>query len=224
MKELTEEEIREVARQLQCPEGEEGIKVAEFMIVNNAKMISRAIDLLEVVEQDRILELGPGNAGHVDRILQDRQDVTYVGADISDTMIDEAIRINLSFVDAGVASFEWVDGLTLPFHDETFSKIMTVNTLYFWKDPEEVARELVRVLKPGGFLILVFADKKFMEKLPFTRYGFHLYDRSAAEALLVKAGFVIEAVYEEVDIVSGRNLDQPVERDIVLIRAGKSLE
>ena len=42
----------------------------------------------------------------------------------------------------------------LPFEDATFDRIVTINVLYALDDPERVVRELLRVLKPGGVLVI----------------------------------------------------------------------
>ena len=42
----------------------------------------------------------------------------------------------------------------LPFEDGTFDRIVTINVLYALDDPEGVVRELLRVLKPDGVLVI----------------------------------------------------------------------
>lgn len=42
------------------------------------------------------------------------------------------------------------DALTLPFPDETFNGVAALYMLYFFTDPGLVAREALRVLRPGG--------------------------------------------------------------------------
>ena len=41
--------------------------------------------------------------------------------------------------------------------------------------------ELARVLKPGGRLCLTFAEKAFMQRLPFAAHGFALWDATDIE-------------------------------------------
>jgi SAM-dependent methyltransferase len=58
------------------------------------------------------------------------------------------------------------EGKKLPFEDETFDKIFTVNTVYFWENPVEFLNEIYRVLKDDGTFVLTFGQRDFMEKLP----------------------------------------------------------
>lgn len=43
---------------------------------------------------------------------------------------------------------------TLPFADDTFDRVVTINVLYAIDDPDRVVRELLRVLKPEGVLVI----------------------------------------------------------------------
>ena len=43
----------------------------------------------------------------------------------------------------------------LPFSDSSFDKIVTVESFYFWPDPEENLKEVYRVLAEDGTFLLV---------------------------------------------------------------------
>lgn len=47
----------------------------------------------------------------------------------------------------------------LPFKDQTFDVALIVRTLHHLKKPEKAIKEISRILKPGGYLILEFANK-----------------------------------------------------------------
>jgi ubiquinone/menaquinone biosynthesis C-methylase UbiE len=216
----TEDDLKEIAAQLGNPSGEAGLKTAERMADNNANMTQRTIAMARLGGDDIILEIGPGNGSHVSGLLNGEEGLRYFGIDVSETMINEANNLNEEFVRAGRAVFRKSDGECIPFEDQVFTKIFTVNTLYFWNDPVAYAREIYRVLRPGGYFVLTITDKSFMSKLPFTQYGFTLYDRAEALSVLEKAGFTVEGVTEEIDVTTGIS-GQPVERDIILITASR---
>jgi ubiquinone/menaquinone biosynthesis C-methylase UbiE len=218
--EWSENDLREIAGQLGNPTGEGGVKTANAMNRSNMGMISRATELLVAGDHDRVLEIGPGNGLHVADLVKSASNLTYTGIDISETMINEAIRLNGALVVDGTASFVLTDGLMLPFPDHSFDRIFTVNTIYFWRDPAGYAREIARVLRPGGKFVLAFAVKSFMEKLPFTSFGFTLYDKEPVEKLVLDAGLFIHETVEELDFTLG-NLGQSVEREVVFVVCGK---
>ena len=44
----------------------------------------------------------------------------------------------------------------MPFDDNTFDNITAVETYYFWPDKENDVKEVFRVLKQGGTVMLLF--------------------------------------------------------------------
>jgi ubiquinone/menaquinone biosynthesis C-methylase UbiE len=211
-----ESEMEELAKQLSKPDGENGILTGERMNLSNGNMILRTIDLLQVSEGQNILEVGPGNGAHVQDLCSKANNLHYFGIDISQTMIREAQKRNPQ----PHIHFQLSDGITVPFTDHYFDRVFSVNTLYFWEDPIGYAKELYRVLKPGGKLCLAFAPKAFMQHLPFTSYGFRLYETEEAGQLLEQAGFIVTGVSEETDQTRSVTGDV-VERPIVIMSAGK---
>jgi len=219
-KEWSEEELKEVARQLSNPDGETGIKTGERMNLSNAHMIGRGIESLNIKENEFVLEIGPGNGSHVNDILLIAGGINYSRVDISETMIAEAEKLNQNFIEDGTVSFSLSDGNSLPFSEKSFDKIVTVNTVYFWQNPVAYGQEVLRVLKPGGIFSLVFSDKSFMQQLPFTKFGFQLYDKYTAVELLENSGFTVLDTVEEMETTQS-NLGEAVQRPIVIILATK---
>jgi ubiquinone/menaquinone biosynthesis C-methylase UbiE len=213
-----EEELKSIASQLSCPAGENGLKTAENMALNNQGMILSAIGALSLNQEDVVLEIGPGNGSHLKALMEEAEDLQYHGVDISELMVMEASHRNKSLLEAGRATFVLSDGEQLSYPDATFNKAFTVNTLYFWKDPKAYAREIARVLKPGGVFCLCFAPKEFMVKLPFTNYIFQLYTLEEAERLLVGAGFeLIDSVIHTEVVRIGA--EQTIEREFITVIA-----
>ncbi|GGH12787.1 methyltransferase [Pedobacter zeae] len=188
----SEEDLKIIAKQLSCPDGEHGIKTGEMMHASNLGMTISAIDALNLQNNDTVLEIGHGNGGHIAQLLSKAEKLKYYGADISKTIIAEAAKINQDFVNEGIVHFELTNGDTLPFESNLFDKIFTVNTIYFWRNPEHYLNEIKRVLKPDGIFSLCFADKTFMQNLPFTSYGFTLYEAEKVQELLDSASFKIK--------------------------------
>ncbi|MGX7835735.1 class I SAM-dependent methyltransferase, partial [Campylobacter fetus subsp. venerealis] len=91
--------------------------------------------------------------------------INYTGLEISETM-QNAGKINAEKPFQSRTQFELYDGLIIPFKAASFDSVFTVNTIYFWADPTQMATELYRVLAPKGTAAITFAHKSFMEKLP----------------------------------------------------------
>ncbi|MBO9676572.1 MAG: class I SAM-dependent methyltransferase [Sphingobacteriaceae bacterium] len=204
----SEEDLKNIAKQLSCPEGEHGIKTGEMMHASNLGMTSSAIDALNLQNNDTVLEIGHGNGGHIAQLLSKAENLTYYGADISETIIAEAEKINQYFVDKGIIHFELTDGDTLPFENNQFDKIFSVNTIYFWNNPKRYLNEIKRVLRPNGIFVLCFADKTFMQDLPFTSYGFTLYEVEKVQELLESAGFKIKNTIQKTEQLKSKTGEQ----------------
>ncbi len=171
----TEEELREMARQSACPSGEFGLMIGEKMAAVNQHFIRRTVEALEIVDGDSVLELGHASGRHVADFMTPGRRIRYAGLEVSQTMVEEARRINAGLAVTQNVTFQHGDGLSLPFDEHAFDKIFTVNTIYFWERPVPYLREIARVMKPGGRFCLAFVPKAMMETLPFVKYGFHLY-------------------------------------------------
>lgn len=185
------DDLKELANQLGNPKGEIGIEVANMMNTTNIGMTKHAIESLNLEKNDVVLELGHGNCGHLSFLMNEAENLKYFGLEISELMRQEAIKSNQNYIENNSADFKLYNGTEIPFNDESFDKIFTVNTLYFWQKPNLLLQEIKRVLKPNGIFTLTFADKSFMEKLPFTPFGFNLYSLKDAEKLLQKNEFKI---------------------------------
>lgn len=202
---FTKPEIREIESQLSCPRGENGIEIAHKMNTSNMGMTKNSIQFLEVENNDAVLELGHGNCGHLEFILAVSSDVRYFGLEISETMWREAQKI----ITKGQAKFKLYDGITIPYPDNYFNRIFTVNSIYFWSNPEELIKEIERVLKVDGVLVLTYADKSFMKHLPFVGDKFKLFDKEDILKLAEKVNLSIinsRNELEEIESKSGETV------------------
>lgn len=187
---LTEEEIKQLAAQLRKPEGKQGIEIGETMNSGNGPMNLHTIAVLDPQSNESILEIGMGNGHFVKNIVNVDPTIKYTGADYSELMVKEAFEKNKHLIDKGRnVTFVNANIQHLPFEDNSFDKLFTVNTFYFWEDKKAALKELKRVLKKDGKLILSVRPKHVMEKIPMTKYGFSLFTKEEMIALLTNAGF-----------------------------------
>ena len=208
---MKQEELQAIASQLKHPTGEKGIEMGNMMNETNINMTRHSIQNLQIDSGNKILELGHGNAGHVEFIFEQAENIKYYGLEMSELMFQEARQINRNYVSQKQAFFSIYDGNTIPFEDDSFNKVFTVNTIYFWQEPEKLLSEIYRVLQPKGILCITFAEESFMKQLPFTQFEFELYSTEKAEKLIEKSSFKIinkETLTEKVKSKIGELVDR----------------
>jgi len=208
---MKQEELQAIASQLKNPSGEKGIEMGNMMNETNINMTRHSIQNLNISKENRILELGHGNAGHLEFLFEQAEKLKYYGLEMSELMFQEARQINRNFVSQKQAFFSVYDGNIIPFEDDFADKIFTVNTIYFWKEPEKMLLEIYRILKPNGNFCLTFAEEDFMKQLPFTKFGFELYSTEKAVKLIEKSLFKIikkETLTEKVKTRTGELVDR----------------
>lgn len=212
----TEQELQQLARQLSNPEGAFGLELAKEMGQTNLGMTKSAIHTLGLKPGDRILEIGHGNAAHLEYLLSLSGEISYTGLEISKTMHQEAEALNSYLTKDEIIRFCRYEGEKIPFEDDSFTKIFTVNTVYFWDDPLAFSKEICRVLSPSGKFSLAFAQKEFMKNLPFTRFGFQLYTTEDLIVLLEKSGMQMENAEDFQEEVQSRLGEKVTRRYTVL--------
>lgn len=203
MKDLTQEQLIELGRQLSHPKGEFGLEVAKNMQMTNIGMIKSAINALEISANNKVLEIGHGNCEHLPLILEQSKNVGFYGLEISETMKAEAELKNKAYLKNQTVQFKLYDGENIPSTNHFFDRIMTVNTLYFWKSPLQFLEEIYRVTKPNGVFVIAFAQKQFMEDLPFVKEKFQLYNNHDLSELVSKSSFELFNITDEAETVTG---------------------
>src|SRR5262249_732574 len=113
------------------------------------------------------------------------------GIDASEEMIRMAMRRCRRLIDAGRVRLARGDSLHLPYPEQYFGKAYTIHTIYFWADPERHLRELCRVLRVGGRLVLGFHPKgeRGSGDFPASVYSFHSTEQVCQ--MLRQAGFEV---------------------------------
>jgi ubiquinone/menaquinone biosynthesis C-methylase UbiE len=110
------------------------------------------------LEQDaRILDVGSGGALFTKYIADLRPDVHIVGIDLSKPQIARATKRMRSYGDR--VRFELGDATRLSFADSTFDGVISYGSIKHWTSRDAGLAECIRVLKPGGSLLITEADR-----------------------------------------------------------------
>ena len=211
-----------LANQLKCPSGENAGIFAQDMYKSNKGMIVDSISALRITDKNRILELGPAGGSHLSLIFQQALELKYFGLDISEAMVNEARAVNGRYIKGKKALFDCYDGTQIPYVHGFFDRILTVNTIYFWKQPKAFLIELYRVLRPGGFCVVTFVEGNFMKLQPFVDDTFELFDITRFANLVSRTPFTKVDVQTKQERTSNK-LGKPVEREFLVATLQKPL-
>lgn len=114
--------------------------------------LDQALRYLEGPAPRRVLDVGCGTGEFLRRLRIRYPAAVLVGADPSAGMIEVARR---KFGHDPRVSVQSACAETLPFQDEQFDRVVCVSALHGVRDVPAAMGEMVRVLRPGGRLVVV---------------------------------------------------------------------
>ena len=115
----------------------------------------RAIDLLDPMGNERILDVATGTGDMVIEVAKRNLSVQIFGIDFSQRMLDLGrIKIARNGYNQAV-SLQIGSGECLPFADESFDGVICAFGIRNFADVQLGLREFFRVLKPGGRVVVL---------------------------------------------------------------------
>jgi SAM-dependent methyltransferase len=138
------------------PSGVPGRIGAAFMARMSKPMHRWAIELLDPQPGERVLEIGPAHGALVERMDRAVPDLRFGAVDPSPDMVRLTMKRNRELVDSDRLDVREGRVSGIPFEDASFDRIVSTHTIYFWPDIESDLREVLRVLRPGGRLVIGF--------------------------------------------------------------------
>ena len=178
-----------IRRHSHRPEGFAGRMVVRFMSRQTRPAVEWAVSVIDPQPTDHVLDVGFGGGLSIERLAERTPDGFVAGIDLSDDMVAAVSKRVAPAIAEGRVELQAGDVLSLPYQDGRFDLASAINTVYVWPDAAGAFRELHRVLKPGGRVVVVFPPLEHFRKMPFTREGFSLHEQGELEQWLGDAGF-----------------------------------
>jgi ubiquinone/menaquinone biosynthesis C-methylase UbiE len=121
----------------------------------HARLTNWGLSHVVIERQFTVLDVGCGGGRTIQTLASAASEGTVHGIDHSPTSVAASRRTNLHLVEAGRADIRVGSVSHLPYADETFDVVSAVETLYYWPDLVADAREVLRVVKPGGRFVVI---------------------------------------------------------------------
>lgn len=181
---LRELRLRWLAQQFARPRGLTGRwLIAPWLDRISGEMRRLALERLQLAPGDDVLEIGFGGGALLAEALE-RTRGRVIGVDIS---LDAVARARRRL--AGRAELIHASAEAVPLPDHSIDKAVSLNSIYFWPEPQAGLSELARVLRPGGRLVLGLEPPEELGKWRGSRFGFRAFAADEVEAMLEAAGF-----------------------------------
>jgi ubiquinone/menaquinone biosynthesis C-methylase UbiE len=163
------------------------------MNVRHSKVADWGLKHVSIEKHDTILDVGCGGGRTVRKLAALATAGKVYGIDHSEESVAAARRTNERWIEMGRVEIRQGSVSRLPFSDDMFDLATAVETHVFWPDLPADMREVLRVLKPGGTLIIIAEVYKG---------GKHIRIQELAERFVELTNMTLLSVHEHSELFS----------------------
>ena len=189
-----------LGRQVRKPDRFAGRFFAWLMNGSHAGLTDWAFTHLAIPQGATALDVGCGGGRTIEKLAAKAAQV--YGIDYAAGSVAASRAHNSSLIAEGRAHVEQGSVSRLPFANDTFDVVTAIETQYYWPDLDGDMEEILRVLKPGGQLLVVAENYKGARNDAvlgplMTLLGSSRLSVDDHRALFLKAGYQDVEIYEE---------------------------
>ena len=144
-----------VMYQVRKPSRVLGRVMTSTMNESHSKMTDWGLRHISIEKQFTILDVGCGGGRTISKHAAAASDGTVYGVDYASGSVAASRAENRDAIAKGRVEIQQASVSQLPFPDAKFDLVSAVETIYYWPDPVKDLAEILRVLKPGGRVIVI---------------------------------------------------------------------
>lgn len=177
-------------RQLAKPSGFIGKNIlGPLWNKRNKSLNDTALESLKIEDRDRILEVGFGGGYLLNRMIKKTIHGKIVGIDISKELVRAGERKFEYHIKNGKMELKCSRAENLPFPAKFFTKVCSINSIFYWDDALDAFIEMNRVLEQDGMVVICFTSKHHLKNLKLVHDIIKRYEKQEVIDMLEKAGF-----------------------------------
>ena len=125
------------------------------MNISHASLAEWGSSHIKISKDMIILDIGCGGGANINYFAQIATGGKVYGIDYSPTSVKVSKEVNKKYIEEGIVEIQESSVSKLPFEDKTFDVVSGFEAYYFWPDLINDLKEIHRVLKVNGKLLLV---------------------------------------------------------------------
>ncbi|HVG91475.1 MAG TPA: methyltransferase domain-containing protein [Alphaproteobacteria bacterium] len=158
---------------------------------HHSDITDQTLVLMDIQPEDRILDLGCGTGWASRRMARMATAGEVVGLDVADEMLRRAEETSSAFKNV---RYVWGSAENIVEADNAFTKVLSVESFYYYADQGKALDELRRVMAPGAklfILINLYKDNHYsLRWVTELKVPVQVLSEAEYKALLKKHGFI----------------------------------
>jgi len=126
-----------------------------LMNLSHSDLTDWGLQHVPIEKRLTILDVGCGGGRTIEKLAAMSADAVVHGVDYAAGSVAASCARNAELIKKGRVEIHRASVSQLPFPENRFDLVTAVETQYYWPDLPNDMREILRVLKPGGSLIVI---------------------------------------------------------------------
>ena len=149
-----------VINQVKRPTRWVGRIFAWIMNISHSNLTDWGLEHVQIQPHFAILDVGCGGGRTIEKLAAMAPNGMVFGVDYAKGSVAASRAKNAQLIKAGRVDIHQAFVSALPFPNDKFNLVTAVETQHYWPDLVNDMREILRVLKPGGMLIVILESYK----------------------------------------------------------------